>query len=66
LPEPIDAETGEDPNDPDTNYDKPLPKSDFGDYCPVTFVKDGFMSKGNPEIESTLFGKRYLFAGEAE
>lgn len=29
--------------------DKKLPKGDFGDYCPVTFVKDNWMMRGNPE-----------------
>jgi len=41
----------EDDPDEDTEYDKRLPKSDFGDYCPVTFVKDGYMVKGDPEFE---------------
>ena len=52
--------------DPEEGKDKPLPKSDYGDYCPVTYVDSGFMVKGNPELESTLFGKTYLFAGEKE
>ena len=52
--------------DKDALFDRPLPRSDFGPYCPVTFVKDGFMVKGNPEIESTLYGKTYYFAGEPE
>ena len=45
---------------------KRLPRSDFGDYCPVTFVNDGWLVKGNPEIECTLHGKTFLFAGEKE
>jgi adenylate/nucleoside-diphosphate kinase len=28
--------------------DKRLPKGDFGDYCPVTYVKDGWLAKGDP------------------
>ena len=28
------------------NPDKRLPKSDFGDYCPVTYVKHGFIVRG--------------------
>ena len=52
--------------DKEMNYDKPLPRSDFGPYCPVTFVRDGYMVRGNPEVESTLYGKTYLFAGEPE
>lgn len=43
-----------------------LPKSDFGDYCPVSFVKHSFMVRGNKEFESTIQGKTYWFAGEAE
>lgn len=45
---------------------KALPKSDFGDYCPVTFVDEGFMVKGDPEKESLVFGKTYLFASDKE
>lgn len=52
--------------DPEDEKYKPLPRSDFGDYCPVTFVDSGFMVKGNPEHESTVFGKTFLFAGEKE
>lgn len=56
----------EEEEDPEENYEKPLPKSDFGDYCPVTYVRDGFLIKGDPEVESTLLGKRFIFAGEKE
>jgi len=55
----------EDP-DEDTEYDKRLPRSDFGDYCPVTFVKDGYMVKGDPEFEQSVYHKTFRFAGEAE
>jgi YHS domain-containing protein len=46
--------------------DKRLPKSDFGNYCPVTYINDNFLQKGNPEFECTIFGKTYTFAGEKE
>lgn len=46
--------------------EKRLPKGDFGDYCPVTYVNEGFLAKGNPELEVTVHGKTYLFAGEKE
>lgn len=46
--------------------DKKLPRGNFGDYCPVTFVNHGWMVKGNPELEKTVFGKTYLLAGEKE
>lgn len=29
--------------------DKPLPKSDYGDYCPVTYFKDNWIVRGNVE-----------------
>lgn len=43
-----------------------LPKSDFGDYCPVTYVNASFLVKGSQEFESTVHGKTYWFAGEKE
>ena len=43
-----------------------LPKGDFGDYCPVTFVKDNWLMLGNSENEVTIFGKTYWLAGEKE
>jgi adenylate/nucleoside-diphosphate kinase len=46
--------------------DRKLPKGDFGDYCPVTYVDESFLVKGNPEFEHTVHGKTYLFAGEKE
>jgi YHS domain-containing protein len=46
--------------------EKRLPKSDFGSYCPVTYVNDNFLQKGNPEFECTIFGKTFTFAGEKE
>ena len=42
------------------------PKSDFGDYCPVTYVNSGFLVKGKSDFESFVFGKSYRFAGEKE
>jgi len=46
--------------------DKKLPKGDFGDYCPVTYVQDNWLVRGNPEQEVTIFGKTYWLAGEKE
>ena len=49
-----------------------LPKCDFGDYCPVTYVDDGFLVKGGADEEggdpNELYvnGKRYFFAGAKE
>jgi YHS domain-containing protein len=42
------------------------PKSDFGDYCPVTFCKSGFLVKGKADFEGFIFGKSFRFAGEKE
>lgn len=46
--------------------DKRLPKGDFGDYCPVTFVDEGWLVRGNPEQEVSLNGKTFILAGEKE
>jgi YHS domain-containing protein len=49
--------------------EKPLPRSEYGDFCPVTYVKDNWLAKGvpeNPELECTVFGKIYRFSGEKE
>ena len=43
-----------------------LPKSDFGDYCPVTFVNENFLVKGSSEFECNLNGKTFWCAGEKE
>lgn len=45
---------------------KRLPKGDFGDYCPVTYIKDNWLVKGSQEFEATVYGKTYWFAGEKE
>jgi adenylate/nucleoside-diphosphate kinase len=42
------------------------PKSDFGDYCPVTYVNSGFLVKGKSDFESFIFGKSFRFSGEKE
>lgn len=46
--------------------DKKLPKGDFGDFCPVTYVKDNWLVRGNSEVEVTIGGKTYWPAGEKE
>ena len=49
-----------------------MPRSDFGDYCPVTYVDDGFLVKGGNDDEGGdpcelyVYGKRYFFAGVRE
>lgn len=51
---------------------KRMPRSDFGDYCPVTYVDDGYLVKGGADEEggdpNELYvnGKRYFFAGSKE
>jgi len=64
---PDDVRTSADLNLADEeNPDKRLSKSDFGDYCPVTYVKHGFIVKGQAELESFLYGKTYRFATEED
>ena len=49
-----------------------MPRSDFGDYCPVTYVDDGYLVKGGADEdggdpnELYVNGKRYFFAGQKE
>ena len=51
---------------------KRLPRSDFGDYCPVTYVDDGYLVKGGADEDGDgpnelyVNGKRYFFAGVKE
>jgi hypothetical protein len=42
------------------------PKSDFGDYCPVTYCKSGFLIKGKEDFQVFMYGKSYRCAGEDE
>jgi hypothetical protein len=59
-----DVQVSADIEEDEDGNKKRLPRSDFGDYCPVTFVEEGFMVKGDPEKESLVYGKTYLFADE--
>ena len=49
-----------------------MPRSDFGDFCPVTYVDDGFLVRGGVDEESSepcelyVHGKRYFFASMKE
>ena len=48
-----------------------MPKSDFGDFCPVTYIDDGFLVRGGNDDEDSpcelyVHGKRYFFAGSKE
>ena len=48
-----------------------MPRSDFGDYCPVTYVDDGYLVKGGDDEDGNpnelyVNGKRYFFAGAKE
>lgn len=54
------------PNPDDEENPRRGPKSDFGDYCPVTYCKSGYLVKGKSDFESFVFGKSYRFAGEKE
>jgi len=53
-------------NEDEYSETKWLPKGDFGHYCPVTYVRKGWLFKGNKEFETTVDGRTYWFAGEAE
>lgn len=46
--------------------DKKLDKGDFGEYCPVTYVKEKWLVRGNQENEVTINGKTYWLTGEKE
>lgn len=49
-----------------------MPRSDFGDFCPVTYVDDGYLVKGGADEDSGepnelyVHGKRYFFSGAKE
>lgn len=45
-----------------------LPKGDFGNFCPVTYVNHGFLIPGSfeAEQEATILGKTFKLAGEKE
>jgi adenylate/nucleoside-diphosphate kinase len=45
---------------------KGMPKGDFGEYCPVTYVDDGWLVRGSPENEVIINGKTYWFADPKE
>lgn len=61
----IKFDYGQLPNEDEENPRRG-PKSDFGDYCPVTYSDSGFLVKGKPDFEAFVFGKSYRFAGEKE
>lgn len=48
--------------------EKPLPKGDYADYCPVTYMKENWLFKcpENAELEASVYGKTFRFSGEAE
>jgi adenylate/nucleoside-diphosphate kinase len=49
--------------------EKPPPKGEFADFCPVTYMKENWLFKcpdGNMELETTVFGKTFRFSGEQE
>ena len=45
---------------------KGIPKGDFGEYCPVTYVDDGWLVRGSTENEVIINGKSYWFADPKE
>ncbi|CAG9329088.1 unnamed protein product [Blepharisma stoltei] len=44
----------------------PLPLGEYGKYDPVVMKEDKWIIPGSEEFEVQSFGKRYIFAGEAE
>ena len=46
--------------------DPKIPRGNFADFCPVTFVNDNWLVKGSSEFEATVHGKAHFFAGEKE
>lgn len=64
-PEDIKFDYSQLPNEDEENPRRG-PKSDFGDYCPVTYMDSGFIVTGKADFEAFVFGKSYRFAGEKE
>jgi len=58
----VTADIGE----PDDENYQPLPKGDFGDFCPVTYSNENWLIRGSAEFEATVYGKTYWFSGEKE
>ena len=44
----------------------PLPKGEFGDFCPVTFKDENWLFYGYKEFELMVNSRKYIFAGEKE
>jgi len=45
---------------------RPLPKGEYADYCPVVLKKENLLIIGDPETEVQYKGKTYRFAGQTE
>jgi adenylate/nucleoside-diphosphate kinase len=44
----------------------PLPKGEYGDFCPVTFKDENWLFYGYKEFEVMVNSRKYIFAGEKE
>jgi len=57
----VQADIDNDEDDPNPKF---LPRSDFGTFCPVTFLNENYLIRGDPEQECTHHGKTFTFATE--
>lgn len=46
--------------------DEPVPWSEYGSYCPVTLVEEGWLVAGKKDFELQVRGRRYWFYGQEE
>lgn len=46
--------------------EKPLPKGEYGTFCPVTLMKDSWLYPGSDEFEAQVDERVYRLAGETE
>ena len=46
--------------------DKPLPKGEYGYFCPVTLTNDTWLYPGSEEFEAQVYERVYRLAGEKE
>ena len=46
--------------------ERPLPKGESGDFCPITLCKENWLQPGDPETEVQVKQKTYRISGEKE
>lgn len=62
----VDRETDIVVQDDLAETDEPVPWGEYGSYCPVTLLEEGWLATGKKELELQVRGRRYWFYGEAE